>query len=48
VDARLAAQAEKVADLSKQIADIDAARTIEAPSGGNLRTASGLAGFGRE
>jgi hypothetical protein len=42
VEARLAVQAEKVADLTKQIADLDAARTIETPSAGNLRTASAI------
>ena len=42
VEARLAVQAEKVADLTKQIADLDAARTIETPSSGNLRTASAI------
>src|SRR6266404_3681727 len=40
IEARLAVQAETVADLTKQIADLDAARTIETPSAGNLRTAS--------
>jgi hypothetical protein len=42
VEARLSVQAEKVADLAKQIADLDAARTIEAPSASNLRTASAI------
>src|SRR5882762_6195479 len=42
IEARLAVQAEKVADLTKQIADLDAARTIETPSAGNLRTASAI------
>jgi hypothetical protein len=42
VEARLLVQAEKVADLTKQIADLDAARTIETPSAGNLRTASAI------
>jgi hypothetical protein len=42
IEARLAVQAEKVADLTKQIADLDAARTIETPSSGNLRTASAI------
>src|SRR5258706_14695734 len=42
IEARLSAQAEKVADLTKQIADLDAARTIEPPSAGNLRTASAI------
>jgi len=42
VEARLAVQAEKVADLTKQIADLDAARTIETPSAGNLRTATAI------
>ncbi len=42
IEGRLAVQAEKVADLTKQIADLDAARTIETPSAGNLRTASAI------
>jgi hypothetical protein len=42
VEARLSVQAEKVADLTKQIAELDAARTIETPSAGNLRTASAI------
>src|SRR6266436_1929179 len=42
IKARLAVQAEKVADLTKQIADLDAARTIETPSASNLRTASAI------
>jgi hypothetical protein len=42
IEARLAVQAEKVADLTKQIVDLDAARTIETPSAGNLRTASAI------
>src|SRR6266853_2094938 len=42
IDARMSVQAEKVADLTKQIADLDAARTIETPSAGNLRTASAI------
>jgi hypothetical protein len=42
IEARLAVQAEKVADLTKQVADLDAARTIETPSAGNLRTASAI------
>jgi hypothetical protein len=42
VEARLSVQAEKVADLTKQIASLDAARTIETPSAGNLRTASAI------
>jgi hypothetical protein len=42
IEARLAVQAEKVADLTKQIGDLDAARTIETPSAGNLRTASAI------
>jgi hypothetical protein len=41
-DARIAVQAAVVADLSKQIADLDTARTIEAPPAGNLRTASAI------
>jgi len=35
-------QTEKVADLTRQIADLDAARTIETPSTGNLRTAAAI------
>jgi hypothetical protein len=42
VEARLGVQAEKVADLTKQIAELDAARTIETPATGNLRTASAI------
>src|SRR5258706_2719751 len=42
IEGRLVVQAEKVADLTKQIADLDAARTIETPSAGNLRTASAI------
>jgi hypothetical protein len=42
IEWRLSVQAEKVADLTKQIADLDAARTIETPSAGNLRTASAI------
>jgi hypothetical protein len=42
VEARLSVQAEKIADLTKQIADLDAARTIETPSAGNLRTAAAI------
>jgi hypothetical protein len=42
IEARLAVQAEKVTDITKQIADLDAARTIETPSAGNLRTASAI------
>jgi len=42
IEGRLSVQAEKVADLTKQIADLDAARTIETPSAGNLRTASAI------
>src|SRR6267378_3578988 len=42
VEARLSVQAEKVADLTKQIADLDAAHAIETPSAGNLRTASAI------
>jgi hypothetical protein len=42
VEARLSVQAGKVADLTKQIADLDAARTIETPSAGTLRTASAI------
>ena len=36
VEAHLSVQAEKVADLTKQIADLDAARAIETPFAGNL------------
>src|SRR5258706_1761509 len=42
IDAGISVQADKVADLSKQIADLDAARTIEAPAAGNLRTAAAI------
>jgi hypothetical protein len=42
VEARLSVQAERVADLTKQIGDLDAARPIETPSTGNLRTASAI------
>jgi hypothetical protein len=42
VEARLSVQARVVADITKQIADLDAARTIETPSVGNLRTASAI------
>jgi hypothetical protein len=42
IEGRISVQAEKVADLTKQIADLDAARTIETPSAGNLRTASAI------
>jgi hypothetical protein len=42
IEARMSVQAEKVGDLTKQIADLDAARTIETPSVGNLRTASAI------
>jgi hypothetical protein len=42
IDARISVQADKVADLSKQIADLDAARTIEPPATGNLRTAAAI------
>jgi hypothetical protein len=40
LDARISVQADKVADLNRQIADLDAARTIEAPATSNLRTAA--------
>jgi hypothetical protein len=43
VEGRISMQVGMVADLTKQIADLDAARTIEAPSAGNLRTASATA-----
>ncbi len=42
IDARMSVQADKVADLSKQIADLDAARTTEARASGNLRTAAAI------
>jgi hypothetical protein len=42
IEGRISVQTEKVADLTKQIADLDAARTIETPSAGNLRTASAI------
>jgi hypothetical protein len=42
IDARISVQASKVADLSKQIADLDVAWTIEPPATGNLRTAAAI------
>jgi hypothetical protein len=42
IEGRISMQAGIVADLTKQIADLDAARTIEAPSASNLRTASAI------
>src|SRR5258706_8183403 len=42
IDAGISVQADKVADLSKQIADLDAARTIEPPATGTLRTAAAI------
>jgi hypothetical protein len=42
IEARISVQAGKVADLTKQIADLDAARTIEAPAAGILRTAGAI------
>jgi hypothetical protein len=42
IEGRISMQAGMVSDLAKQIADLDAARTIEAPSAGNLRTASAI------
>src|SRR6266853_2243800 len=42
IDARISVQSDKIADLTKQIADLDAARTIEAPAAGNLRTAAAI------
>jgi hypothetical protein len=42
IDARISVQADKVADLSKQIADLDAARTAEPPNTGDLRTAAAI------
>jgi hypothetical protein len=41
-DARLSVQAGKVADLTKQLTDLDAARIVEAPTAGNLRTAAAI------
>jgi len=42
IEGRLSVQAEKVADLTKQIADLDAARAVEPPATGNLRTAAAI------
>jgi len=42
IEARISVQAGKVADLTKQIADLDAARTIEARAAGILRTAGAI------
>jgi hypothetical protein len=42
IDGRISVQADLVADLTKQISDLDAARIIETPSVGNLRTASAI------
>ncbi len=42
LEARISLQAGKVADLNRQIADLDAARTIEAPAAGILRTAGAI------
>jgi hypothetical protein len=42
IDAKISVQADKVAHLNRQIADLDAARTIEAPAAGNLRTAAAI------
>jgi len=42
IEARISVQAEKVADLTKQIADLNAARTTDAPATGNLRTAAAI------
>ena len=42
IDARISVQSDKIVDLTKQIADLDAARTIEAPAAGNLRTAAAI------
>src|SRR6266853_2294662 len=42
IDARISVQSDKIAALTKQIADLDAARTIEAPAAGNLRTAAAI------
>jgi hypothetical protein len=42
IDAKISVQAETVADLSRQIADLDAARAVEPPATGNLRTAAAI------
>src|SRR5258708_37110489 len=40
IDAKTAVQADKLAGLSKQIADLNAARTTEPPATANLQTAA--------
>jgi len=42
VDAKISVQADKVADLSKQIAALDATRTTAPPATANLRTAAAI------
>ena len=42
IDAKISVQADKVADLSEQIAALDAARTTEPPATANLRTAAAI------
>jgi hypothetical protein len=42
IDANISIQADKVADLRKQIADLDAARTTEPSATSNLRTAAAI------
>jgi hypothetical protein len=42
IEARLSVQAAVVADLTKQIADLDAARPVEVLAAGNLRTAAAI------
>jgi hypothetical protein len=42
IEARLSVQAAMVADLTKQIADLDAVRPVEGPATGNLRTAAAI------
>jgi hypothetical protein len=42
IDAKISVQADKVANLTQQITDLDAARTIETPATSNLRTAAAI------
>jgi hypothetical protein len=42
LDAKITVQADVVADLGKQIADLGAARSVEAPAVSNLRTAAAI------
>jgi hypothetical protein len=42
IDAKISVQADKVADLTKQLADLDAVHTVEAPTAGSLRTAAAI------